>query len=300
MLEQLDGIRGREGVIVVGAANELDRIPPAIRRSRRFDTIVNIPRPSRTDLVVIFGQHLKPGESDIDLEACAVRAMGRTGADCVAAIRKGRATARRKRSKMVIQDILDELAGRFHAMPSDVLLRIAIHECGHALVGNSYPELTVEYLRLSDDGGECRITGQAIVHTSATLHRDRTVLLAGRMAEILVLGAPSSGAGGDSGSHLAKAAKLAANEVGAYGLGQNGALWLGSSGSDALMREIMNDNLSEVAGLITAAETEAQSRLQPLLPSIAEMARAVLDTGVLTGDRLSELLSQDQTQDAAQ
>lgn len=177
---------------------------------------------------------------------------------------------------------------------------MAVHECGHALVGHSYPELTVEYLRLSEDGGECRISGQTMIHTAATLHRDRAVKLAGRMAEILVLGEPSSGAGGEIDSDLAQAVMLAANEVGAYGLGQNGALWLGTSNSEALMREVISGNLPEVAELIAAAETEARCRLQPQLFQIAEMARAVLETGVLTGDRLSELLFQEQTPDAAE
>lgn len=295
LLEQLDGIRGREGVIVVGAANEFDKIPPALRRSGRFDTIATIPLPSRQDLAVIVGQHLRSVDDDIDVEACAVQAMGRTGADCAAAIRKGRATARRNRRKLITTDILDALAGRLHNMPPEVLLRMAIHECGHALVGHSYPELTVEYLRLSEDGGECRTAGQNMVHTSATLHRDRTVLLAGRMAEILVLGEPSSGAGGASDSDLAKVLRSAANEVGAYGLGQNGPLCLGPSNSEVLIREVIQGNLPEVSALIAAAEKEARCRLQPQLFKMAEMVRAVLETGVLTGERLSQLLSQAQT-----
>ncbi|OCX62535.1 hypothetical protein BFP70_13690 [Thioclava sp. SK-1] len=299
LLEQLDGIRGREGVIVVGAANEFDKIPPALRRSGRFDTIATIPLPCQKDLAVIVGQHLRSVDDDIDVEACAVQAMGRTGADCAAAIRKGRATARRNRRKLITTDILEALAGRLHNMPPDVLLRMAIHECGDALVGHSYPELTVEYLRLSEDGGECRTAGQGMVHTSATLHRDRTVLLAGRMAEILVLGEPSSGAGGASDSDLAKVLRSAANEIGAYGLGQNGPLWLGPSNSEVLIREVIQGNLPEVSALIAAADKEARCRLQPQLFKMAEMARAVLETGVLTGERLSQLLSQAQTPDTA-
>ncbi|MEC9196272.1 MAG: hypothetical protein VX974_01580 [Pseudomonadota bacterium] len=200
---------------------------------------------------------------------------------------------------MITTDILEALAGRLHNMPADVLLRMAIHECGHALVGHSYPELTVEYLRLSEDGGECRTAGQTMVHTPATLHRDRTVLLAGRMAEILVLGEPSSGAGGASDSDLAKVLMSAANEIGAYGLGQNGPLWLGPSNSEVLIREVIQGNLPEVSTLIAAAEKEARCRLQPQLFKMAEMARAVLETGVLTGERLSQLLSQTQTPDTA-
>src|SRR3546814_18477765 len=39
-LELLDGIQSREGVVVVGATNNPDRIDPAIKRSGRLDRII--------------------------------------------------------------------------------------------------------------------------------------------------------------------------------------------------------------------------------------------------------------------
>lgn len=61
LLEQLDGINGREGVAIVAAANLLEEIPPVVRRSGRFGSVVEIGFPSREDLEVIFQQHLQEG-----------------------------------------------------------------------------------------------------------------------------------------------------------------------------------------------------------------------------------------------
>ncbi|NIZ61096.1 hypothetical protein DL239_08915 [Sedimentitalea sp. CY04] len=298
ILEQLDGIRGCEGVGVVAAANNLERIPAAIRRSGRFDNIVTIPLPERSDLAVIFKQHLKRQETDIDLQACSVQALGKTGADCAAAVRKGRAIARRTKRQLTTSDILHSLNGDFRNLSEDLRFRMSVHECGHALLGNSYQELTVEFLRISEQGGECRITGQEMVHTAATMHRDRTILMGGRMAEILLLGTPSSGSGGDHDSDLAKIAISAANEAGSFGFGQNGAIWLGASNSEALLRDVYNCNLPEVTELIAAAEVEARRRLEPIVARLTVMAKSLMETSVLTGDRLTELLSEHAAPDA--
>ncbi|WP_417264442.1 ATP-binding protein [Celeribacter sp.] len=299
ILEQLDGIRGCEGVGVVAAANSLEAIPPAVRRSGRFDNIVTIPFPGRSDLATIIRQHLKSEEIEIDADACAIYALGRTGADCATAVRKGRAAARRARRQLLTSDIVHALSGSFRDLSEGLQFRMAIHECGHAILAHSYPGLMVEFLRLSSKGGQCRVVGQEPFQTSATMHRDRTILMGGRVAEILALGAASSGAGGGEDSDLAKAAMLAVNDAGAYGLGQNGALWLGASNTDALLREVFLGNLPEVAELISVAELEAHRRLAPCMPHLENMARALMETGVMTGDRLQELMPREVFSDGA-
>lgn len=188
ILEQLDGIRGCEGVGVVAAANSLEAIPPAVRRSGRFDNIVTIPLPGRSDLATIIRQHLKSEEIEIDADACAIYALGRTGADCAAAVRKGRAAARRARRQLLTSDIVHALSGSFRDLSEGLQFRMAIHECGHAILAHSYPGLMVEFLRLSSKGGQCRVVGQEPFQTSATMHRDRTILMGGRVAEVLALG----------------------------------------------------------------------------------------------------------------
>src|SRR3546814_617433 len=44
-LEELDGVRGRAGVVVVGATNDPERIDPAIRRPGRLDRTIELGLP---------------------------------------------------------------------------------------------------------------------------------------------------------------------------------------------------------------------------------------------------------------
>lgn len=63
MLELLDGASKTEGIIVVGATNLPERIDPALLRSGRLETHVEIPMPDMEALVGILGHHLG---SDLD------------------------------------------------------------------------------------------------------------------------------------------------------------------------------------------------------------------------------------------
>src|SRR5690606_37348461 len=63
MLELLDGASRTEGIIVVGATNLPEKIDPAILRSGRLETHVEIPMPDMEVLVGILGHHLG---SDLD------------------------------------------------------------------------------------------------------------------------------------------------------------------------------------------------------------------------------------------
>jgi ATP-dependent Zn protease len=57
------------------------------------------------------------------------------------------------------------------------------------------------------------------------LEAEIVVLLAGRAAEDVILGAASNGAGGSAGSDLARASALAAAIEHRFGLGHDGLLW---------------------------------------------------------------------------
>ena len=58
MLELLDGANRTEGVIVVAATNFSDRIDPALLRSGRLETRIDIPLPDTTALAGILEHHL--------------------------------------------------------------------------------------------------------------------------------------------------------------------------------------------------------------------------------------------------
>jgi cell division protease FtsH len=81
LLELLDGIQGREGVVVVAACNNPDNLDPALIRSGRLDRVVFIPLPGVSDLERMFRIHLDEELAEFDLKDAANKADGRTGAD---------------------------------------------------------------------------------------------------------------------------------------------------------------------------------------------------------------------------
>lgn len=70
-------------------------------------------------------------------------------------------------------------------------------------------------------------------------------------------------------------------------MGQQEALWLGESNSEALLQKVLEGQLPEVSTLISKAETDALARLKPQRDKLKEMATALVEAGFLTGDRLA-------------
>jgi transitional endoplasmic reticulum ATPase len=83
LLTEMDGIADREGVVVLGATNRLDRIDPALLRPGRFDLVIEMPLPDRTAPAEILAVHLRrmPIAADVDVAALAEATDGFTGAE---------------------------------------------------------------------------------------------------------------------------------------------------------------------------------------------------------------------------
>lgn len=106
--------------------------------------------------------------------------------------------------------------------------RAAIHEAGHAIVMAALGLGQVKILRLSPDGGETRLRWFDTDSTRALLHRRCAGHLAGRAAEILLLGEASGGAGGTEDSDLHQATMLIMQCELSLGLGGLGHLSVGA------------------------------------------------------------------------
>lgn len=57
LLSELDGLEPLEDVLVLAATNRLDRLDPAVLRSGRFDTFIQVPQPDDADKRAIFEIH---------------------------------------------------------------------------------------------------------------------------------------------------------------------------------------------------------------------------------------------------
>ncbi|MBL6082511.1 ATP-binding protein [Belnapia sp. T18] len=82
LLEHLDGVVGREGVVVVGATNHPEMVDPAITRSGRLDRITAVLLPDQRALAATFRVHFGEDLAGVDLTRAALLALGGTGADC--------------------------------------------------------------------------------------------------------------------------------------------------------------------------------------------------------------------------
>src|SRR5207248_368541 len=90
LLTEMDGIEGREGVIVLAATNRPELIDPALLRPGRFDLVVELAYPNEIERRAIFAVHTRgrPLAPDITMEELARLTPGRSGADIEAICRR--------------------------------------------------------------------------------------------------------------------------------------------------------------------------------------------------------------------
>ncbi len=90
LLTEMDGIEGREGVIVLAATNRPELIDPALLRPGRFDLVVELEYPNEIERRAIFAVHTRgrPLAPDITMEELARLTPGRSGADIEAICRR--------------------------------------------------------------------------------------------------------------------------------------------------------------------------------------------------------------------
>ena len=98
LLTEMDGIEGREGVIVVAASNRADLIDTALLRPGRFDLIVELGYPNESERRTIFSIHTRgrPLDPEISLEELARLTERRSGADIEAICRRASLLAMRE------------------------------------------------------------------------------------------------------------------------------------------------------------------------------------------------------------
>ncbi|MGO4172476.1 AAA family ATPase [Bosea sp. TAF32] len=242
-LECLDGIAGREGVVVIGATNLPSKIDPAILRPGRLDKIIVIPLPDATAREGILRYHLGDSLADTDLSDIATRLEGASGAVIEQQVRDARRQARSARRPIVLDDLLASIPAR-QPLSAASYRRACIHEAGHALVGHllrhdtgSAPREVVVFREIAANGSGGRTTFSLDHGHDRTLqsHLSRiTTFLAGLAAESVVLGEIGDGGGGADDTDLHRATIMAAATEVSLGLGESLAYLSAQNSEDIL------------------------------------------------------------------
>lgn len=282
LLEQLDGIDGREGVTIIAACNHPDAIDPAILRAGRFDARVEIGLPDAAALATILRQHLGNDLREADLTALGQMALGLSGADCAAAVRSARGLARRAKRPLTPEDLRTALVPDHLALPPNMRRRAAVHEAGHAVVMTALGVGVIKALRLSQNGGETRLRWFDIDATRGMLQQRCAAHLAGRAAEILLLGEASGGAGGTDDSDLHAATMLMLQCHLSLGLGDLGHLSIGAPPPATTLLALPGVQRQNMQRDLDRALTIALEVLQQHRPLLESLARELEARGFLT------------------
>lgn len=295
LLEQLDGLEGREGVVVLGATNHPGMIDPAILRAGRLDRSITIPLPDRTALAAILRVHLGDDLAGEDLARAALHARGGTGADCAKWVRGARRRARGGGRAMDLEDLLAEIRGGAGLRPPEERRIPAVHEAGHALLQALECPGTLRLVSIREEAWSCGRTVIDRVDEDASevwLGQQLRRLLAGRAAEQEVFGQVTGGAGGPAGSDLARATCLAVNAETALGLSGRPLLWRGfRDGPEVAALVLARPDIARRAETrLEAAYGEARALLRRHRAVLDAVVAALLEREVLEGAEVEAIL----------
>ncbi|WP_294642444.1 AAA family ATPase [uncultured Aureimonas sp.] len=292
LLEQLDGVGDREGVVVLGATNHVRMIDPAIVRPGRIDRVVWIDLPDPVEMVGILRTCLGSDLNGADLMPVARAGTGGSGADAASWCRRARGTARRAGRKLLVEDLLEAVRSSRSDLSEEDLHRCAIHEAAHACAAAALGVGTIGSLTLSDAGGSIQLTPRTQIVTADRAIRDIVSVLAGRAGEMVFLGSPSAGAGGTKASDLAKATGIAMAYELSWGLGHVGPLWHGDPTDGLSALGSPPGSMIAVHRVLRHAEAEAERLVRRERFAIERLATRLLDAGHLVEAEIAPLLAE--------
>ena len=229
LLTEMDGFGTNSGVIILAATNRADILDKALMRAGRFDRQIHVELPDMKERQEIFQVHLRKLTlaQDFDLEFLAKHTPGFSGADIANVCNEAALTAaRRNKSAIEKQDFLDAvdriiggLERKSKIITPQEKKSIAHHEAGHATVSwllpNANPLFKVTIVpRGQALGAAWYLPEERQLVTKEQMMDEMCSLIAGRVAEEIINGQPSTGALND----LERLTRMAYGMVTYYGM----------------------------------------------------------------------------------
>ncbi len=314
LLVEMDGFESNEGVILISATNRPDVLDPALLRPGRFDRRVVVPNPDLRGRLGILKVHTRkvPLGKDVDLEKIARGTPGFSGADVENLVNEAALIAARGNSDTVDQRDLEKakdkvLLGseRKSMIISEEEKEItAYHEAGHALIAKLMDDTDpVHKVTIIPHGLALGVTQQLPEEDRYSISKSRaistiSVLLGGRVAEELVLGNPTSGAGND----LDRATDLARKMICEWGMSEAlGPLTFGKKDEQIFLgREIAQHRDyseqtaeeidREVRNIVETCYKKVNYLIRENLDALHRIAKGLLTYETLDSDDMDKLV----------
>ena len=229
LLTEMDGFGTNSGVIILAATNRADILDKALMRAGRFDRQIHVELPDLKEREEIFQVHLRKLKlaPDFDLEFLAKHTPGFSGADIANVCNEAALTAARRNKQAVERqdflDAVDRIIGGLERKSKIITplekKSIAHHEAGHATVSwllpNANPLFKVTIVpRGQALGAAWYLPEERQLVTKDQMIDEMCSLIAGRVAEEIINGQPSTGALND----LERLTRMAYGMVTYYGM----------------------------------------------------------------------------------
>ncbi|MDX0333403.1 AAA family ATPase [Sinorhizobium meliloti] len=292
LLECIDGVDGRQGIVVVGATNFPEAVDRALLRSGRIERHVRMDLPDADERAEILRFHLGATGDDRELGRIAADLRGWSGSDLEKLSREARRLARAAGQPAGPAHVGEALPP-LQTLPPPTARRVAAHESGHAVVAlalqpscRASVSMRRQFRTFSSDGpvqGMTRyLDAPGDMETRESMEALICRILGGTAAEEVLFGARSAGAGGGRGSDLHKATSIATRMVCSYGMGRGlsflveddhpGLGW--SGGIPAMARR-------EIDGILAEQLSRAKAIVRSNLGAVQALAGQLLEREIL-------------------
>ncbi|HXG20365.1 MAG TPA: ATP-dependent zinc metalloprotease FtsH [Methylomirabilota bacterium] len=314
LLVEMDGFEANEGVILIAATNRPDVLDPALLRPGRFDRRVVVPRPDVRGREEILRVHCRrvPLDETVDIPTLARATPGFSGADLENLVNEAALlAARSNKEKVDMTDfelskdkVLMGAERRSMILSQEEKRNTAYHEAGHALVARLIPGTDpVHKVTIIPRGMALGVTQQVPVDDRHTWSREYilnrlAIMFGGRVAEELVLGHMTTGAGDD----IEKATELARRMVCEWGMSDRlGPMTFGKKeeqiflGRDFTQIKDYSEKTAieidaEVRRIIGEAYERSKRLLQENIAILHKMAEVLLEKEVLDAPEIDEII----------
>jgi cell division protease FtsH len=315
LLVEMDGFESNEGVILIAATNRPDVLDPALLRPGRFDRQVVVARPDIRGREEILKVHVKkiPLAPDVDLAILARGTPGFSGADLANLVNEAALLAAREDKKFVERKdfesakdkVLMGVERKSLILSEEERRATAYHEAGHALVAKLIPGTDpIHKVTIIPRGRALGITQQLPMDEKHNYHREYlldniAILMGGRVAEELVLGHMSTGAGND----LERATDLARKMVCEWGMSEKlGPLTFGKReemiflGKEIAQHQDYSEQTAqeidqEVRRFVIEAYERAKELVKSRIGALHAVAASLLEREVLEGPEVDVIIT---------
>ncbi|MGO9147752.1 MAG: ATP-dependent zinc metalloprotease FtsH [Desulfomonilia bacterium] len=315
LLVEMDGFESNEGVILMAATNRPDVLDPALLRPGRFDRQVVVASPDVKGREGILKVHTRniPMADDVNLAILAKATPGFSGADLSNLVNESALLAARKnRTKVMMEDmemakdkVLMGVERKSMVISEEEKKTTAYHEAGHALVAKKLPNADPVYkVSIIPRGRAMGITQQLPIDDRHTYSKDFllatiSVLMGGRVAEELVLGCLTTGAGND----IERATDMARHMVTEWGMSTLGPLSFGKVEQEIFLGREISKRVDyseltaqkideEVKAIIMDCYTKTRAIVEGNLDFLHKIAQTLLEKEVIDGAEIDKIVQE--------